>query len=402
MEPYKMDKGSLLNYLEIYKSGLLENILPFWIKHGVDWKNGGYHFCLDRDGSLIDSDKGIWQTGRFAWMILTLYNEVEQREDWLKIGKHGLDFLEKYGYDKHGKMYFQLDDKGNPVRMRRYVYSESFAAIAYAACYKATGNSHYKDKAREAFDFFLKYNNTPGLIPPKYTEYREMRGMGAPMIGLVTAQELRKNLGDESYTPYIDQWIDEIRKYFLNHEYKAVMETVGPKGEFIDHFEGRTLNPGHALEGAWFILKEAEYRNMDPDLIALGCTMLDWMWEIGWDKEYGGIYYFRDVKGLPVQEYWHDMKFWWPHNETIIATLLAYQLTGKQQYAEWHQLVHNWTFKHFPDPEFGEWYGYLHRDGRLSVPLKGNLWKGPFHVPRMYYMGWRICEEILKESPNPT
>jgi len=171
---------------------------------------------------------------------------------------------------------------------------------------------------------------------------------------------------------------------------------VGPRGELIDHFDGRTLNPGHALEGAWFILKEAEYRNMDPDLIALGTTMLDWMWEIGWDKEYGGIYYFRDVKGLPVQEYWHDMKFWWPHNEAIIATLLAYRITGEKKYASWHQKVHDWAFRHFPDPEFGEWFGYLHRDGRISVPLKGNLWKGPFHVPRMYYMGWRICEDLLK------
>jgi N-acylglucosamine 2-epimerase len=282
--------------------------------------------------------------------------------------------------------------------MRRYVYSESFAAIAYAAGYKATGNSLYLDRAQKAFDTFLKYNNTPGLIPPKYTEHREMRGMGAPMIGMVTAQELRKNLDDPDYTRYINSWIEEIRKYFLNHEYKAVMEIVGPEGEFIDHFEGRTLNPGHAIEGAWFILREAESRNMDPELIDLGTTMLDWMWEIGWDKEYGGIYYFRDVKGLPVQEYWHDMKFWWPHNEAIIATLLAYQISGDKKYADWHQKVHDWAFRHFPDPEYGEWYGYLHRDGRISVPLKGNLWKGPFHVPRMYYMGWRICENILGSS----
>ena len=54
-----------------------------------------------------------------------------------------------------------------------------------------------------------------------------------------------------------------------------------------------------------------------------GLTILDWMWQRGWDEEYGGMFYFRDLRGLPVQEYWHDMKFWWPHNEAIIATLLA-------------------------------------------------------------------------------
>ena len=391
------NRETIEQYLETYKSGILDDILPFWIKHAIDWQDGGFTFCLDRDGSVIDTDKGVWQTGRFTWMILTLYNEVEKREDWLKIGKHGIDFLEKQCYDEQGKMYFLLDKKGDPLRMRRYVYSESFAAIAYAAYFKATGIEHYREKAREAFESFQRYNSTAGLIPSKYTENRLTRGMGVPMIGIVTAQELRLNLDDESYTDQISTWIQEIKQYFMNHQYQAVMETVGSEGEFIDHFDGRTLNPGHALEGAWFILREALHRGNDPELTQLGCTMLDWMWEIGWDKEYGGIFYFRDVKGLPVQEYWHDMKFWWPHNEAVIATLMAYQITGEQKYASWHQQVHDWTFKHFPDPEYGEWFGYLHRDGRLSVPLKGNHWKGPFHIPRMYFMAWKICESLLSK-----
>ena len=390
-----MNKQTIKNYIETYKTGLLENIIPFWTKHCVDWEDGGFTFCLDRDGTVIDTDKGVWQTGRFTWTILTMYNEVEQKEEWLKIGKHGIDFLEKHCYDENGKMYFIVDKEGDPIRMRRYVFSESFAAIAYAAYYKATGIEEYKAKAKEAFDTFLRYNTEPGLIAPKFTEKRQMRGMGGPMIGIVTAQELRKNLGDESYTEQITNWMDEIQKYFLNHDYKAVMEVVGPNGELIDHFDGRCLNPGHAIEGAWFILQEAKRRNNDPKLIKLGTTMLDWMWEIGWDKEYGGMLYFKDVKGLPVQEYWHDMKFWWPHNETVIATLMAYELTGDEKYAEMHKLVHDWTFKHFPDPEHGEWYGYLHRDGRLSVPLKGNIWKGPFHIPRMYLMAWKSCERML-------
>ena len=390
-----MNKQTIENYLETYKTGLLENIIPFWTKHCIDWEDGGFTFCLDRDGTVIDTDKGVWQTGRFTWMILSMYNEVEQKDEWLKIGKHGIDFLEKHCYDENGKMYFIVDKQGDPIRMRRYVFSESFAAIAYAAYYKATGIEVYKEKAKEAFDTFLRYNTEPGLIPPKFEEKRQMRGMGAPMIGIVTAQELRKNLGDESYTEQISSWISEIEKYFMNHEYKAVMEVVGPNGELIDHFDGRCLNPGHAIEGAWFILQEARLRNNDPELIKLGTTMLDWMWEIGWDKEYGGMLYFRDVKGLPVQEYWHDMKFWWPHNETVIATLMAYEMTGDEKYAEMHKQVHEWTFKHFPDKEHGEWYGYLHRDGRISVPLKGNIWKGPFHIPRMFLMAWKSLERML-------
>jgi N-acylglucosamine 2-epimerase len=178
------------------------------------------------------------------------------------------------------------------------------------------------------------------------------------------------------------------------------MEQVAPDGQIIDHFDGRTLNPGHALECAWFILHEGAHRG-DARLIQLGCTILDWMWARGWDPDYGGLRYFCDLRGLPVQEYWHDMKFWWPHNEAIIATLLAWHLTGDAKYACWHQLVHDWSFAHFPDREYGEWYGYLHRDGSPSARLKGNLWKGPFHLPRMLWYGWRtLANPSPADSPS--
>jgi N-acylglucosamine 2-epimerase len=197
---------------------------------------------------------------------------------------------------------------------------------------------------------------------------------------------------DRTCSEWIDRSIAEIERDFMKPEHEAVMETVAPDGGVIDHFDGRMLNPGHAIECAWFILHEGRLRG-DPRLVRLGLTILDWMWQRGWDDEFGGLFYFRDLHGLPVQEYWHDMKFWWPHNEAIIATLLAWQLTGDRKYARWHRMAHDWSFAHFPDREFGEWYGYLHRDGRVSVRLKGNMWKGPFHLPRMLWYCWRLLGE---------
>jgi N-acylglucosamine 2-epimerase len=212
------------------------------------------------------------------------------------------------------------------------------------------------------------------------------------MILLATAQVLRDDLSDPLAEEWIDRAIDEIRRDFVKPDLQVVMETVGPNGELLDHFDGRTLNPGHALEAAWFILAEAWRRGGDAELTGLGTSMVDWMWRRGWDEEHGGILYFRDLRGLPVQEYWHDMKFWWPHNEAILATLMAHRATGEPRYARWHQMVHDWAHRHFPDPEHGEWFGYLHRDGRRSVTLKGNLWKGPFHLPRMQLRCWQALE----------
>lgn len=391
-----MKQEEIDNYISMYKDGLLENILPFWLRHSIDKKYGGFMFALDQDGTIVDTDKGVWQHGRFTWMLATLYNEVEQKQEWLELAINGANFLIDHCIDEDRRMFFVMDREGKPVRKRRYVFSETFASIAFSALYKATGEKKYEELAREMFDVFFKHAMTTGMITPKYTDQRRMKGMGHPMIGIITAQELRKNLNDPSFTEYINHWIAEIRSDFMNEEYKAVMETVGPHGEFIDHFDGRTLNPGHAIEGAWFILQEAKFQNNDEKLIKMGTTMLDWMWEIGWDKEYGGIIYFRDVKGLPVQEYWHDMKFWWPQNEAIIATLMAYEMTGDKKYAKWHKMIHDWTFKHFPDEKHGEWFGYLHRDGRISSTLKGNIWKGPFHIPRMHLMAWKTLEQIKK------
>ncbi len=381
--------------IRIYRDGLLYDTLPFWINHCVDREYGGFMFCLNRDGSVIDTDKGIWTQGRFTWLLSTLYAEVEPRPEWLELAKHGIDFLRRYGFDTDGRMFFQVTRDGRPVRKRRYIFSETFAVSALAAYARAANDDQARQEAVDLFKLIIRYLTTPGLLPPKFNpEVRPMKSLAVPMILIITAQTLRQASDDPICNEWIERSIAEIERDFMKPEFEAVLETVGPNGEFLDHFDGRMLNPGHAIEAAWFIMQEARYRGNDPHLLKLGTTILDWMWKRGWDEEYGGLFYFRDVKGLPVQEYWHDMKFWWPHNEAIIATLLAYLLTGDEKYAHRHQMVHDWSYAHFPDPEYGEWFGYLHRDGRLSVPLKGNLWKGPFHLPRMQLRCWQFLEQL--------
>lgn len=391
----------------VYRDGLLDNVVPFWLRHGLDREHGGLLTCLDRDGTVIDTDKAVWLQGRAAWTFAMLHRTVAPRPEWLDAARSCLAFLRDHCRSPHGKLYFTVTRDGRPLRMRRYVFSESFAAIGSAAFAAASGDDRAAAEALGYFETYLRHNFTPGVMPPKTDPAtRPTQGIAAHMIAIATAQEIRTALGDPviagaTCTVWIDRSIARIERDFYKPELGALLELVGPGGEILDHFDGRTLNPGHAIECAWFILHEAKHRGRDRHLLKLGLGILDAMWARGWDSEFGGLLYFTDLRGRPVQEYWAEMKFWWPHNEAVIATLLAWQLTGDAKYAAWHRRVHDWTHRVFPDPEHGEWFGYAHRDGKISTPLKGNLWKGPFHLPRMQWYCWRLTEEMLNPSTTP-
>ena len=372
-----------------YRNGLLEDTIPFWTRHAVDREHGGFLTSLARDGSVIDTDKAIWTQARFSWLLATLYIEVEPREEWLELAGHGIDFLQRHAFDSSGDMYFLVSKQGEGLRMRRYVFSEAFAAMAFAAYAAAAKSEQHAERSRTLFDRFRSATVTPKVNPT----VRPMKSIGPLMIAINAAQTMRSTIGLDNADSIIDELIEEIRRDFLKPDRGALMETVAPNGAVIDHFEGRLLNPGHAIEAGWFILEEGRIRS-EQSLIDLGIEIIDLMWDRGWDTEYGGLYSFRDLDEKPVQEYWHDMKFWWPHNEAIIATMLAYALTGDPRHAARHALVHDWAHSHFADREFGEWYGYLHRNGTVSVDLKGNHWKGPFHLPRMQYRCWQIASSL--------
>lgn len=378
-----------------YRRTLVDDVIPFWVRHGVDPEHGGMLTIVDRDGRLLDSDKSVWFQGRAGWMFATLFNRLEANPVWRDVAVSCAEFSLQHCHSPTGKMWFTVTREGRPLRMRRYVFSEAFAAISYAAVARATGESRFRQAALSTFETYLHYSFSPGVMNPKFEATRPSKGLGPLMIAIVTAQEIRENLGDitvagQTCSQWIANWIVEIARDFFKPELNALLEMVSPTGDVIEHLDGRTLNPGHAIECAWFMMWEGRLQH-NVQWIEWGCAILECMWQRGWDTQYGGLLYFVDLDGHPVQEYWHEMKFWWPHCEAIIASLLAWKLTGEQRFADMHARVHQWSFAHFADAEHGEWYGYLRRDGSLSQPAKGNHYKGPFHLPRMLW----ICAQEL-------
>ena len=378
-----------------YEAELTENILPFWLQHGLDPVHGGVYTCLDRDGSLMDPTKSVWFQGRFGYVAAYAFNHIRRDPAWLAASKSCIDFIEAHCFDADGHMFFAVTADGQPVRKRRYVFSETFAIIAMAEYALASGDRGYADKALDLFKRTQRMLATPGFLPPK--GYIPGKSHSITMILINVALVLKQVCDDPVLDRQIADSVHEIETFLMHPEYRCILESVAPDGSLVDTCEGRTINPGHGIETAWFLM-EAAGMTGDAHLRDLGVRIFDWQYAWGWDEEYGGIINFRDCKGLPCQDYSQDMKFWWPQCETVIAALYAYKVTRDEKYLEIWRKADEWMVSHFRDPEYPEWYGYLHRDGTVAQPAKGNLFKGPFHIPRMLVKASLLCKEILREE----
>lgn len=370
----------------------LDRCVNFWLKNGMDSVHGGVYTCLDRTGKIFSTDKSVWMQGRCGWIFAFLCSRYGVKPEWLAASKSCLDFMEKYCINRGAgdRMYFTVTEDGQPLRQRRYCFSEAFYAMANAEYYGVTGEKECLDRARRAYDLYWELNHgmadPTGLGPKTIPETRTGRSFAIPMIYLnVTSVLMRVDPEHRKlYEERAKSCVDDIFAYHVHPELKCVLENVGPNGEArLNYTEGRIVNPGHDIEGVWFLLEQAARTN-DPSLVEKAETIFNWAITAGWDKEYGGLLYFVDCLGNPPEAYEHDMKLWWPHDEILIASLMLYRDTGKQEYLDWFYKTLDYSKAHFSDPEYGEWYGYLRRDGKPTEPAcKGSTFKGPFHLPRM-------------------
>ena len=382
----------------------LKRSAGFWLEHGMDKENGGVYTCLDRKGGIYSTDKSVWMQGRCGWIYAFLCHSYGVKQEWLEASKSCLDFMEEHCFNHScgGRMYFTVTAEGKPLRQRRYYFSEAFCAIANAEYYGVTGDKARLERARQCYDLYWDLSqgkpDPVGMGPKTIPETRTGRAFGTPMIILnVTGVMLRTDPERKDlYEQRAQQCVDDIFKYHVKPELKCTLENVDVDGSpRLYYTEGRTVNPGHDIEGVWFLLEHAQ-RTGDKELVRKAAQMFDWAIAAGWDDEYGGLLYFTDCLGKPPEAYEHDMKLWWPHNEILIASMMLYRDTGEEEYLNWFYKTLEYCKEHFADPEYGEWYGYLRRDGLPTQPsTKGSTFKGPFHMPRSMILVDKMIGEIL-------
>ena len=344
--------------------------------------------------------------GRCAWIFAYLCHVYGTRPEWLEASRSCLDFMEKYCINRAAgdRMYFTVTADGRPLRQRRYCFSEGFYAIANAEYYGLTGDAECLERAKRAYELIWQLNNgliadPTGLGPKTIPETRTGRSLADPMIYLNISSVLRRVDPENSalYDARSEQCVHDILIYHRKKDMHCTLESVGLNGEFMgDVTAGRVVNPGHDIECSWFMMEYANYKG-DKTLHQEAESIFTDAINAGWDKEYGGLLYFIDCKGLPTEAYEHDMKLWWTHDEILIASLMAYRDTGKQEYLDWFEKTLDYVKAHFSDPQYGEWYGYLRRDGLPTMPsTKGSTFKGPFHLPRMLCMVDQMLTEMTR------
>ena len=365
--------------MNIYKNYLCDNVLKFWLDNAIDDVNGGIFTQLDEKGKIYGREKSVWFQGRALWSFSKAYNAIDARPEYLEAATKIYNFLHKCA-DKDGRMFITVTEDGRGRQKRRYYFSETFAAIGCCEYYIATGDKRAWEWAEHYFDIAYNIFCNPNLTTPKTNpETAPFKSLSPVMIMLATAQVMRQ-VDTLKYDPIAKAMAKEvIEGGYLTDD--ALLEHVYSDGKpAFDTPTGRIVNPGHDLEAAWFLMTEAVYQN-DEEMKNIALKITDFSMKRGLSD--GGIIAFCDVLGNPPVQLEWDMKLWWPQCEAMIANKFAYNLTKDEKYLKSFNDLWNYTEENFADKENGEWYGYLHYDNTVANTLKGNIFKGPFHLPRL-------------------
>jgi len=382
----------------LYRSELLDRTVPFWLRHGVDWKSGGICTCLADDGTLLSADKYVWSQLRAVWTFSALYNRIERKQEYLDVAAHIFDFIKRHGRDKNDDWFFCVDAAGRPLLDgATSLYCAAFAIYGFTEFARATGSAEALALARATCEHAMQrlakpgsYQTHPWQIPAG------LKAHGVAMIFAAAFDELGAFLDEPSLTEAAVQQATEVMDVFRRPEQKRLFEFVRLDGSLLDEPPGRVVNPGHAIESMWFLIHLFQ-RLGDTRRVRECIEVIRWHLDLGWDKEHGGLFLARDAEQSPWEEKW-DLKIWWPHTEALYALLLAHSISGEPWCMEWFQRVHEYAFSHFPVPGHGEWIQNLDRQGRKIAGTVALPVKDPFHLARSLILSVNLLERLESDS----
>ncbi len=382
--------------LDLYKRSLLDDVVPFWMRHGVDPEHGALLNCLDDSGKVLSRDRYLWSQGRGLWTFSALYNRIDQKPEWLDVA-HGIaSYLKSNGRDAEGRWMYRLSEGGEVLDRDISIYVDGFILNGLSEYILATRDAEARVIALETYENVDNRIRTPGSygIAP-YELAKGVKTLGIPMIFSFFYCGFAKAIQRPDIYWRGVELAQEVFGFY-DSERDALLEFASAEGGRAGIPEGSVSVPGHAIEAMWFLISIFEETG-DYQGIHRCCELIRRHIELGWDEEYGGIRLAVDVDGKePVCWRKADYKPWWVQVEALIATAYAYLHTRDDLFIEWHRAIRDYAFSHYPVAT-GEWTQWLDRTGRkgdsAALPVKD-----PFHLPRALIYLIEIFSRLGSES----
>lgn len=376
-----------------YRELLLEGIVPFWARHGVDAEHGGVLSCMQEDGTRLSTEKYIWSQARWVWVCAALYNRIEQRPEFLAWARNTIEFLLRHGRDEQQRWVYRTTREGQVLEGATSIYSDCFVVYGLSEYCRAVPDPELLGLARSTFARICQRIEAPGFAATApYALPPNRRNHGVPMILTSVASELAQTTGDVAIEAAADEYAGRVMRHFVRPERQCLLEFLDSDYREVPAPEGTFVMPGHAIESMWFVMHHARCRN-DQATIRRAVEVMRWHLEMGWDKEYGGLLLGVDAEGYPPFLPHAETKLWWPHTEALYALLLARSLTGEPWCDDWYERLHEWSFAHFSMPEVGEWRQRLDRQGKPLQNFVALPVKDPFHLPRSVILALQLLQE---------
>lgn len=393
-------KMSFLELLKLYENTLLDNVVPFWIRNGIDDEYGGIFNCIRDDGTIINTDKYIWSQGRALWTFSALYNRINKKKEWLEIATKLKNFLIlSDAVDQEGAWSFAVSREGKRIIPPQSIYADAFAILGLIEFSKISKNEDAMQIALKSYQRVKPLLNDhsslptePNRIPTGYEHH------GPKMIYSLIAYEVGALFNDQSILKEAYQLADQVMDHHYDDKTGLVREFITYEKKIINNDVGMTIVPGHAIESMWFFAHIYQYWN-EPEKVKKVLRIIKNHLEFGWDRQFGGVFLAKRIDGGKAVWWNPEAKVWWVFTECMYALILAHEILGEEWCMNWYWKIHDYAFKHFPDKKHGEWTQNLNRKGEIIDVVTSLKVKDFFHLPRALIMTIESLKRIInKES----
>lgn len=402
----KLAGRTLTQLRDLYRADIFDDYIPFHDRYVVDHEYGGYMLTVDRDGTLLSSDKTARYLGRGMWTYSFYYTHIRKDPAVLAHLKKTAEFtlahmpagddLWPEVYSREGKIL-----KGPTNR----VYEDLFVANGLAELAKASGEERYWTIAKDLLVKSMRIYDRPDYPPAGTDFFTGVEGISVPgpriqghwMCLLDQATNMLEFRHDDFVLEVADRSIDAILNRHWNPDYGLNDEVVNHDLSRVNDKKARYVDFGHNTETAWMVMVEA-VRRKDRKLFDTAAGRLRRFFDVAWDNVYGGL--FHTLKNVDDNT-WETFKAQYLQGEMLVGLMLVIEHTGADWAKEYFGRLYEYVRAKFPLKQYGFplWIDYA--DRKVTFERHANRAEN-FHHPRHLMRNLAALDRMIVRGGKPS